>query len=116
MELDLFALAGQLYQAVMGGQWALFAALLLMGIIYALRKYLAPKLPLLATDEAGVLMAFFGSLSGAFATAFAAGQTFSLALCWTAFKVAFLAMGGYVALKKLFAKPLAWLMGKLGMA
>ena len=115
MDLDVLSLAKSLYDAVMHGQWALLAALVLVALVFALRKFVAPKVPFLASDAGGVLLAFFGSLGGALSTAFAAGEAFSWALLFKAAQVAFLAMGGYAALKKLFAPLLDSLLKKLGL-
>lgn len=118
MDFDVLGLAKQLFDAVMHGQWALVAALALAAAVFALRK-LGSKVPFLASDAGGVLLTFFGALAGGLANSFAAGEGFSLALLFKSAQVAFLAMGGYAALKKLFAPLLdrawSWLKGKLGL-
>ncbi len=116
MDLDLLALASQLYAAVTSGNWYLVASLALVACVFAARKLLAPKVPFLASDAGGVLLAFAGALGGALASAFAAGEAPSWALALVAAKVAFVAMGGYAALKKLAAPLVAWVAGKLGFA
>lgn len=117
MDFDLFSVARELFAAVMGGQWALVAALALVATVFVLRKYVSPKVPFLASDAGGVLLAFVGSAAGGMATAFAAGQPFTWALLLKVVQVAFLAMGGFAALKKflapLAAKAFEWLKSKL---
>lgn len=114
MDLDLLAVAGQVYTAVMAGQWALVAALALVLVVFVLRKFVSGKVPFLASDAGGIMLAFVGSLGGAFATAFAAGESFSWSLAFKAAQVAFLAMGGYAALKKLVLPLVDALLKKFG--
>ena len=120
MELDLVALLGDLLAAATGKQWGVVASLLLIGLVFALRKYVAPKVPFLASDSGGVLLAFVGGFGLALKDHFSLGQAFSWAAMVAAAKLSFWAMGGYVALKK-FAMPLllrlwGWLAPKLGLA
>lgn len=88
-------------KAVSSGNWALLAAVLVISLVVLARKYGAQRFPFLGTDGGGVLLAFFMSAAGVLATAFAGGSAFSWALMLGALKVAWTAMGGYVALKKL---------------
>ncbi len=115
MDLDVIAVAKQIFDAVVSGQWALVAALALVAVVFVLRKFVSTKVPFFASDAGGVVLAFFGSLGGGLATAFAAGEAFSLQLLLKVAQVAFLAMGGYAALKKLVAPLVDALLKKLGL-
>lgn len=115
MDFDVFGLVKQLFDAVMGGNFALVAALALVLIVFVLRKFVGPKVPFLASDAGGVVLAFLSAFGGALATAFGAHAAFSLALLFKAAQVAFLAMGGYAALKKLLGPALDALLQKLGL-
>jgi hypothetical protein len=102
MDLDLFTLAAQLYQAVTSGNWFLLAAFALVAAVFGARKFLTPRVPFFASDSGGVLLTFLGALGGGLATALAAGENMSWVLALASAKVAFVAMGGYSALKKAF--------------
>lgn len=115
MDIDILAIAKQIFDAVSSGNWVLVAALALVLLVFVLRKFVSSKVPFLASDEGGVLLTFAGSFGGALATALAAGESASWALAFTAAKVAFLAMGGYAALKKLLLPLADRLLKKLGL-
>jgi hypothetical protein len=114
MDLDLFSLAKQLFEAVMSGNWALVVAAALVAVVFALRKL---PVPFFQSDAGGVVLAFVGALSGGMANAFAAGANFTWALFLKTAQVAFVAMGGYVGLKKLLwplaTRALEWLKSKM---
>jgi len=111
----LYELAKPVLEALTHGQYAVSAALALVFVAAAVRKY-GTRLPYVGkwftwttTDEGGTALVFLGSIGGAFATAVTAGSAPSLALLWMAVKVAFAAAGGYTAAKRLAVPLVEWL-------
>lgn len=94
-------LAKALFEAISQGRWDLVAALVVVLIVLVVRRFGPSKIPFLRTDAGGVILVLATALSGAVASALAAGQVFSLALLYTAFKIAAAAAGGYSMIKKL---------------
>lgn len=88
-------------KAAYSGNWALLAATVVIILVVLARNFGARFVPWFGTDGGGVALAFLMSAAGVLATAFAGGSAFSWALMLGALKVAWTAMGGYVALKKL---------------
>jgi len=114
---SLLDLARPVFDAVMHGQGWLAAALALVLVVAATRRY-APKwfpnrMSWLTTDAGSTLATFLLSLGGAFATAFAAGAGPSIAVAKMSLGVALGAAGGYQALKHLIAPLLRALRDKL---
>ena len=100
--LDLSDVPFDLFlKAAKSGNWALLAAVVVMLLVVLARKLGAKKFPWLAGDAAGVALAFVMSAAGVLATALAADSPMSWALMLGALKIAWSAMGGYVAAKKL---------------
>lgn len=99
--------ARALLAAVMGGQWAVLVGLVLVAVVWAARKFLAPVAPFFATDEGAFTLNLLTSFLLAIATAVTAGGL--AAVTWPvalkALEVSFLAAGGFAAVKK-FALPL----------
>jgi hypothetical protein len=89
------------FNAVMTKNWALVAALAVVGLVFVARKYLAPKVPFLATGRGGALLVMVTSLAGAIANAVLAGAPFNVGLLLKAAGVAFTAAGGFAMAKKL---------------
>ena len=114
---NLLDLAKPVFDAVMHGQGWLGAALALVLVVAAARRYLPKWFPnrfaWLASDAGTTLTTFLFSLGGAFSTAFVAGAGPSFAIAKTALAVALAAAGGYQALKHLLAPALRWLRPKL---
>ncbi len=98
-QLDLF------FKLVLGaataGKWAQLAALALVAVVWALRKFIAPKMPFFGTGEGGAVLTVLTSFAGAFATTLLAGAAFSWPLVWSSLQVAFLAAGGWSLAKHL---------------
>lgn len=115
MDFDIFVLAKQIFDAVMGGQWTLVAALALMLVVFALRKFGAARLPWLASDAGGAVAVLLTSVLGAVATALTAGEVLSPALLLKALQVGFAAAGGWAVLKKALLPLGMWLLTKLGL-
>jgi hypothetical protein len=109
----LLDLARPLFDAVMSGNYAYAAALaLVLGVALA-RRYGSKRWPWLGGDTGGSLLVLLGSFGGAVATALAGGAGLSLALFWTACKVAAGASGGYTLIKRLAIPLLRQVIGKL---
>ena len=103
---SLLDLAKPVYEAVMGGQWYLGAALTLVLLVAAFRKYAPGKTGEWARGDIGTpILLLVGSFGGAMATGIIGVGTnsISVAMAWTAFKIALSAAGGYTLAKKLLA-------------
>lgn len=96
-----------LVRAASSGNWYFVLSALLVAAVWAARKYLSPKIPFLGGDVGGILLAFAMAFFGAVASALGAGAPISMPLFVAAAKIAFTAMGGYTALKKLVGPALA---------
>jgi hypothetical protein len=98
--------ANQILDAATHRQWALLAALLLVGGVAAVR-WIAPKLhdkigAFLNTQRGGALLALIGGAAGAVATSLIAGKALNLQLVIGSFSVSFMAIGGWNAFYDLF--------------
>jgi hypothetical protein len=98
---NLEAFASSVLAAVTSGNWALLAALVLVGVVFLARRFGAKRVPFLATARGGALLALLGGVAGAIATALASGGPVSVALVLSGLQVGFLAAGGWTVLKKL---------------
>lgn len=114
---NLLDLAKPVFEAVMHGQGWLGAALALMLIVAAVRRYLPKWFPSrfgwLTSGAGTTASTFLFSFGGALSTAFAAGAGPSFALFRMASLVAMTAAGGYEALKYFVAPLLRKLRDKL---
>ncbi|RJS14607.1 hypothetical protein DRW03_34580 [Corallococcus sp. H22C18031201] len=95
------AFARMLFDAVTGRNYALAAALVVVVLVYLLRKFGGMFVPWFSTDRGGAVLVLGVSLAGAVANALAAGAPFSLGLMLTALKVALTAAGGFTLVKRL---------------
>jgi hypothetical protein len=106
----LLDLARPVFDAVMHGQYWLGASLALVLAVAAFKRYApAGALQDFAHSNAGAsLLVLLGSFGGALATALLAvgSNGITLALAWTALKVALVAAGGYTLLKNVIVDPL----------
>ncbi|TQF09182.1 hypothetical protein FJV41_45945 [Myxococcus llanfairpwllgwyngyllgogerychwyrndrobwllllantysiliogogogochensis] len=109
------AFAQLLLDAVTSRNYALLAALVVVLLVYLLRKFGGAFIPFLRTDRGGAVLVLGVSLAGAVANALAAGAPFSLALLVTALKVALTAAGGFTVIKRLvFGTPAIERAGQAG--
>jgi hypothetical protein len=107
---DLLELAKPVLDAILAGQYWLAAAGALILAVGLVRRYVVPKVPFLQTDAGGTLLTFVVSFGGAMATSIAASAgIFSLALVKPAFGLAFAAIGGFLAVKRLVIPVFDWL-------
>lgn len=98
MDFDFSAFASQALAAVHAGNYKLLAALAVVGLVAALRKW-GPEW--VKGDRGGAALAFVVAMAGALVTAFSAGAGFSWQLLADAAAVALTAIGGFVGVKKL---------------
>jgi hypothetical protein len=69
-------------KAMQSGQWAVVAAVALITGVWAVRKYVGPKYPFLATGTGGLVLNLLGSFGSGLLTA-ATGVPFTWALVWS---------------------------------
>jgi hypothetical protein len=98
--------ANQILDAAMHRQWALLAALLLVGSVAALR-WITPKLhdkfgAFLNTQRGGALLALVGGAAGALSTSLIAGQALNAQLLVAGFGTGLMAIGGWNAFFDIF--------------
>lgn len=101
---NLEAFARIILEAVQSSNWSLLASLALVALVWASRKFLAPKVPFLGTDAGGALLALAGGAAGAILTAVMAGSAFSWPLVLLGLKTGFTAAGGWAVIKKLIVQ------------
>jgi len=106
-------LARPLFDAVMSGHYAYAASCALVLLVAVARKWGKGWWPWLGGDAGGSFLVLLGSFGGALATALAGGGPVSLALVWTACKVAAGASGGYTLIKRLLVPALRRMVSKL---
>lgn len=90
-----------LVNAALSGRWPLVVSLVLVGLVWALRKALAPKIPFFETGGGGAVLNILTSFSVALATALLPGTTFTWSLLWVALQASLVASGGWSLLKYL---------------
>ncbi|NTX39841.1 hypothetical protein HUA78_35930 [Myxococcus sp. CA033] len=90
-----------LFNAVTSQNYALVASLVVVLLVFLLRKFGGTFVPFFNTDRGGAVLVLGVSLAGAVANALAAGAPFSLSLMLTAVKVALTAAGGFTLVKRL---------------
>ncbi|TQF10106.1 hypothetical protein FJV41_41160 [Myxococcus llanfairpwllgwyngyllgogerychwyrndrobwllllantysiliogogogochensis] len=95
------AFAQLLFNAVTSQNYALVASLVVVLLVFLLRKFGGRFIPFFNTDRGGAVLVLGVSLAGAVANALAAGAPFSLSLMLTAVKVALTAAGGFTLVKRL---------------
>lgn len=106
-EGSLLDLARPVLDALLDGKPGLAAMLALVVVAAGAQKWLAPRVPFFATSLGAALIVLVGSFGGAAAALLSGGATWSLALVWTALKVA----AGAAGIRGL-AKPLVqWAAG-----
>jgi len=99
--LETSELLDLLVRAASSGNWYFLVAAALVAVTWAARKYLSPRWAFLGSDAGGVLLTFSLAFFGALASALGSGAALSTTLFVAAAKIAFTAMGGYAALRKL---------------
>lgn len=74
-EADPARVLTAIHDAVTLKEWGKLTFIIVTLLVYVLRKFLAPKAPILATDGAAIVMAFFVAFSGMLVTTWGAGKT-----------------------------------------
>lgn len=100
------------FQAASEGKWLSLVALALIGIVWAVRKYGAPKVPFFATSEGGAIVNIVTSFVLALSGALLAGTPPTWGMAWVALQTSFLAAGGWSLVRNLlpfFARFVPWL-------
>jgi hypothetical protein len=90
-----------LVDAALHGRWPVAVALVLVALVWAIRKLVAPKVPFFGTGAGGAVLNIATSFSVALATPLLAGVTFTWALLWVALQASLTAAGGFSLLKYL---------------
>lgn len=110
---SILDLAKPVFDAVMAGQGWLGAALALVLVVTAARRYGKEHFPFLGSKLGGAVLNLLLSFGGAAATALAAGAAPSAGLAFTALKVSIAAASGYELVKELLAPALRALADRL---
>lgn len=101
---SLFELARPVFDAIVHGNYWLAAALGVILLTAAAKKYLPDAYGgrLVRSELGGMVTAFALAFAGALATTFAApGATMTMLVLWAAVKIGFWAVGGFMALHKI---------------
>jgi len=87
------------YDAAKSGQWWMLVSLIVIGLVWAARKW-AKKIDFFTTDRGGALLAISVGILGGMAHGILADGTPTLAMLTESIKVTVGAIGGYAGLKK----------------
>jgi hypothetical protein len=90
-----------LVDAALAGRWPLVVAIVLVGVVWAFRKLLAPKVPFFGTGAGAAVLNLLTSFSLALVTPLLAGVSFTWAMCWVALQASLVAAGGWSLLTHL---------------
>lgn len=116
-DFDPLQLLGAFVRAIQGGQWPVAAVLVLVGLVWAVRKFGIKWIPWLATSEGGTVLAFLTVLASVLgAAALAPGALITWALVWKACAAAFASIGAWTGARRLLRAlvPLAAKIPKVG--
>ena len=102
---SLLDLLQPVYLAFSEGHYLWAGATCLVLVVALARRYGTEKLPWLSTDAGSAFLVLAGSFGAALATSLTGGIQPTWAMAFIAFKVAFMAAGGYASLKALIIKP-----------
>ena len=102
---DELGLAKQIWDAVTQRNYWLVGALVLILAVMAVRRFGSGKVPWLKTGAGGVVTTALMGVGAGIATALLAGQAMSLEVLLAGLKMAWVAAGGYTAVKGLFEGP-----------
>ncbi len=105
-DTSLLELGKPVLDAILAGKPGLAAALALVFVAAALRRYGGKRIAFLNTDAGGALLVLLGAFGGAAASKLYAGGAWSLGLAWMAFQMAAATAGGYSLIKRLLVDPL----------
>ena len=102
-------IARSVVETFSSGQYGEAAILAVVLGVSAFRKFLAPRFPFWASDVGGGLLVLVIAFGTTLTASLSAGESLSLGLLWTAFKVAGAASGGYTLVKRLGG----WMLARL---
>ena len=91
----------RIYAAVRSGQWVVAAGLVLLALVWVVRKYGGKLWPALLTDRGGVLTSLALAFAGALASTLAAGRVPGVGDVMAALGLAFTASGGWTMVRRL---------------
>lgn len=100
-EADGMGFLKTIVDAAMSRNWAWLAALALVAVVWALRRFAGGKLPWLKTDRGGAVLVLATSVVGALATSLGAGKALGGEVVLQAVYVGFMAAGGFTWLKRM---------------
>lgn len=98
---DPISAVSLLVKSVRDGDWKKFAAVALSLMMLGLGRY-RDKIPWFSGDRGGVVLVFTLSATGALVTSLLAGAPVDAIMFFAAADVGLLAIGGFVAIKKVF--------------
>lgn len=107
---DVGEFAKMFFNAAKNGDWKLLIVLIVVGIVWALRKWGAaiPKVgEWLATDRGGAILALLAGIFGVIGTGLVSGSAWSFALIRDGLLLGFTAAGGWTIIKKILG-PNLW--------
>lgn len=108
---NMQAFAAAVWKAVTEKNYFMLAALALVCLVWAAKKFLAPKVPFLGTEEGTGALALGLAVAGGLLNAAMGGAAFGWALVLGCLKVA-MAAGGWTLLKNLGVKLLGKMFAK----
>lgn len=98
---NLTEFARVVYEAARDGRWLVVAALGIVALVWATRKFAAPKVPFFATGEGGAILNLVTGFLLAIAGALIGGAPLSGMTLWVALQTSFVAAGGWSLVKNL---------------
>ncbi|HYE99606.1 MAG TPA: hypothetical protein VEJ18_11880 [Planctomycetota bacterium] len=101
---DVGEIISKALEAARSGDYRMLAACLLVGIVWAMRKWGSEISPFFATDRGGAVLALAGGFVLALASLLISGAPFSVDVLVGGFQTALMAAGGWAVFSKLFKK------------
>lgn len=99
------AILNQILDAIGSGNWRLVAALIVVGLIWLMRRFATKIHPWFGTDRGGVAVALLGGLLAVAAGELAAGRHFTVQTVANGISFAVAAAGGWVMVRRLAFPP-----------
>lgn len=110
------AIASAVIAAISGGQWKLVAALVVVGVIWVLRKFGASVWPFLGSPGGGALLAFTSGTALYLCGLVYAGIAVTPKMAIEGVLFAASAIGGWTGIRRILALiPLPWLQNLIGL-
>jgi hypothetical protein len=102
---DAPAILNQILDAIGSGNWRLVAALIVVGLVWLMRRFATKIHPWFGTDRGGVAVALLGGLLAVAAGELAAGRHFTIQTVANGISLAVAAAGGWVMVRRLVSPP-----------